>query len=151
VNNNAETNGGYNFVSYKWFKNGEVVGNMQYYSAGKNVTDHLDANAGYMVEVMTDKGEVLHTCEAKPVLENFQSFVLYPNPVKAGELITVDTGSEEVRNGELYVYSISGTLVYRQEVKGAISTFRLNKPGTYVLKLAMNDNQRQSSTIIVNE
>lgn len=151
INNNKETNGGFNFVSYKWFKNGEEIGRKQYYSAGKNATDHLDPTANYMAEVITDKGEVLHTCESRPVIKKTASFLVYPNPANAGELITIDTGltEENIQNGKLFVYSISGVLILQQEVKSPTPTFTLSKSGTYVLKIVANSDLQFSSTIIV--
>lgn len=151
VNNNSETNGGHNFVSYKWFKNGELVGTKQYYSAGKKATDLLDPNAEYVVEVTTDKGEVMESCATKPTIRRTSSFVVYPSPAATNESISVyaDLVDENIQSGKLYIYSLSGTLVYQQDVNDSLTTFSLPTSGTYALKLVINNTQRFNTILIV--
>lgn len=151
VNNNPQTNGGYSFVSYKWFKGKEEIGHMQYYSAGKNATDLLDPKGEYRVEVTTNKGEVLHTCSVTPILKNLPALDIYPNPAKVGQLISVDTGIEKPSNGKLYVYSLLGRLVYQQDINDSLTTFILYKSGTYIIKVNINGHQYRGLTLIVND
>ncbi len=151
VNNNASTNGGFNFTAYKWFKDGSEIGDKQYYSAGKRTTDQLDPNAEYMVQVTTDEGVTLQTCSAQPNIVSSRSFVMYPNPVKAGEPATVDTGIfvEDFQKGKLQVYSMFGQLILEQEVNAPVFTFTMNAQGTYALKLLVDDGRSFDSKFIV--
>lgn len=151
INNNAATNGGFTFTGYKWFKNGEAVGNKQYYSAGSKATDYLDETASYMAEVITDSNELLRTCEGSPIITQSEKFILYPNPAKTGETITVDSGleNEVLKNAYLSVYATSGVCVLQQKVDSRVTTFSVNQSGTYVLYLKVNDDVNYSSTFIV--
>lgn len=151
VNNNSEKNGGYSFVSYKWYKDGVEIGNRQYYSAGKKVTDKLDPSAEYMVEVTTKEGETLKSCGVKPVLTKLSSFAVYPNPANVSETITVDTGVDvgSDQTGILSVYTLSGILSHQQEVKESQATFRLSNSGAYALKLILSNGRSFETVLIV--
>lgn len=151
VNNNPATNGGFNFTAYKWYKDGEEIGNKQYYSAGNKSTDKLDSNAEYMVNVTTDEGVALQSCSAKPTIVSPKSFVMYPNPVKVGEPATVDTGIfvEDFQKGKLQVFSMFGQLILEQVVNTPVFTFTMNTQGTYALKLVVEDGRSFDSKFIV--
>ena len=58
VNNNPLTNGGYVFVAFQWFKNGQLVGTGPYYSAGNELNSILDTSAIYSVKMTTLDGRV---------------------------------------------------------------------------------------------
>ncbi|MEN2401101.1 T9SS type A sorting domain-containing protein [Flavobacterium sp. MC2016-06] len=113
VNNNPQTNGGYEFVSYQWFKNGQLVGTGQYYSAGNSVNDQLDPTADYSVKMTTKDGKVLQTCTSKIAIQNTLKAQLYPNPVAIGKTVTVETDfpQEELENMQISLYSVSGQLI----------------------------------------
>ncbi len=113
VNNNPQTNGGYEFVAYEWFKNGQSIGTGQYFSAGNNLTDLLDPTADYMVKLTTKDGKVLHTCASKVTLTNSLQAKLYPNPIQVGKVITVeaDFPTEELEKMQISLYSVTGQLV----------------------------------------
>ncbi|MNX76332.1 hypothetical protein D3C86_1078380 [compost metagenome] len=113
VNNNPQTNGGYEFVSYQWFKNGQLVGTDQYYSAGNDSNSVLDTSALYSVKMTTKDGKVLQTCDATIVLQNSLQAKLYPNPIEAGKVITIeaDFPEEELQNMQITLFSVSGKLI----------------------------------------
>ena len=113
VNNNPQTNGGYEFVSYQWFKNGQLVGTDQYYSAGNDVNSILDTSAIYSVKMTTKDGKILQTCDATIVLQNSLQAKLYPNPIEAGKVITIeaDFPEEELQNMQITLFSVSGKLI----------------------------------------
>jgi hypothetical protein len=112
VNNNPATNGGYQFVAYEWYRNNQLIGIGQYYSAGDDITDLLNPTADYYVSMTTVDGEVLQTCIAQVELEHFASR-LYPNPAIAGRSITVETDfpQQELEQMRISVYSLTGSLV----------------------------------------
>ncbi|MNQ90832.1 hypothetical protein D3C85_1061860 [compost metagenome] len=113
VNNNPLTNGGYVFVAFQWFKNGQLVGTGPYYSAGNELNSILDTSAVYSVKMTTLDGRVLQTCDATIVLQNTLEAKLYPNPIEVGKVITVeaDFPVEELQNMQITLYSVSGKLI----------------------------------------
>lgn len=113
INNNPQTNGGYEFVSYQWFKNGQLVGTGQYYSAGDNLSNSLDPSAEFSVKMTTKDGKVLSTCSSKITLQKSLTAKLYPNPIQSGKVITVeaDFPEEELANMNISLYSVSGQLI----------------------------------------
>ena len=113
VNNNPQTNGGYEFVSYEWFKNGQSIGTGQYYSAGNDANSVLDPLAEYSVKMTTKDGKILQTCSSKIVVQNSFQAKLYPNPIETGKVITIeaDFPEEELKNMQISLYSVSGTLI----------------------------------------
>ena len=66
INNNPQTNGGYEFEKYKWFKNGTAVGEMQFYSAGPSSKDTLSSKDAYTATMHTKGGMRVSTCEYSP-------------------------------------------------------------------------------------
>jgi hypothetical protein len=113
VNNNPQTNGGYDFVAYEWFKNGQSMGTGQYYSAGNTINSILDPTADYMVKLTTRDGKVLQTCSDKVVLQNTLEAKLYPNPIESGKVVTVeaDFPEEQLKDMQISLYSVSGQLI----------------------------------------
>jgi hypothetical protein len=113
VNNNPQTNGGYDFVGYEWFKNGQSIGTGQYYSAGNSQNSVLDPTADYMVKLTTRDGKVLQTCSDKVVMQNTLQAKLYPNPIESGKVVTVeaDFPEEQIKDMQISLYSVSGQLI----------------------------------------
>jgi len=71
VNNNTQKNGGYNFIDYQWFKNGQALpkDTLQFYSAGPYRTDTLDTDDKYSIQMNYAKGDEqfrISTCEGSP-------------------------------------------------------------------------------------
>ncbi|KRB59675.1 hypothetical protein ASD98_00715 [Flavobacterium sp. Root186] len=113
VNNNPQTNGGYEFASYEWFKNDQPIGTGQYYSAGNSLTSLLDPAADYSVKMTTKDGKVLYVCASKITLTNTLQAKLYPNPIEIGKVITVeaDFPAEELEKMQISLYTVTGQLV----------------------------------------
>ncbi len=63
INSNPQTNGGYEFIDYKWFKNKIAISEMQFYSAGPSSKDTLDSQAAYTATMHTKDGMRVSTCE----------------------------------------------------------------------------------------
>ncbi|MDR1830604.1 MAG: InlB B-repeat-containing protein [Candidatus Fibromonas sp.] len=66
INNNPQTNGGYEFESYKWFRNERSVSETQFYSAGPSSADTLNPKDIYKVTMRTTSGMRISTCEGSP-------------------------------------------------------------------------------------
>ncbi len=69
INNNSQTNGGYEFSDYKWFQNEELVSETQFYSAGPSSADTLKSNDVYKVTMHTTDGMRISTCEGSPKIQ----------------------------------------------------------------------------------
>jgi uncharacterized repeat protein (TIGR02543 family) len=68
VNNNPKTNGGYEFTDFKWFKNGEEVNKLQFYSAGPSSKDILNPTDVYNATMHTVNRLKFSTCQGNPVI-----------------------------------------------------------------------------------
>ena len=69
INNNPQTNGGYEFESYKWFRNERSVNGTQFYSAGPSSADTLNPKDIYKVTMLTTDGMRISTCEGSPKIK----------------------------------------------------------------------------------
>lgn len=114
VNNNPETNGGYRFHSYQWYKNGAPVqgenGAGQYYHENGGlsgsyyvVVDGIRLSDGASVQFMT--------C---PQRHNTNSNIrVYPVPAQVNQIVTleIDLTLEELEGAVLDIYDARGALV----------------------------------------
>ncbi|WP_431242798.1 T9SS type A sorting domain-containing protein [Flavobacterium sp. P21] len=153
VNNNPQTNGGYEFVAYQWFKNGQLVGTGQYYSASDNIGSTLDPTADYSVKMTTKDGKVLQTCSTKIKLTNSLQAKLYPNPAETGKAITVeaDFPQEELEKMQISLYSVSGKLIKTVSSSTVITEIQLpdtTDSGMYLVVLE-TPNTKKSFKVIV--
>ncbi|MDT0691137.1 T9SS type A sorting domain-containing protein, partial [Salegentibacter sp. F188] len=153
VNNNPETNGGYKFVSYKWFKNGSLVGTDQYFSEGDNASDQLNSESTYSVEMTTEDGEILRTCSTAIQLRSSYKVVLTPNPVNAGESLELfaDYPKEELKTMVLAIHTLNGGLVKRLSSNKKITTIELPvnmQAGVYILSIRTSKRNKSVKFIV---
>ena len=138
INNNPATNGGYRFTAFNWYKDGVLIGTGQYYSVGDNVSDQLDLNAKYSVEIETEDGDVLRTCDFTVSYSNIFSLKVAPNPVRSGSTIDVTTTytPDMLSDLKISVSNLYGVEVM-QEMSGSnnsrITLPSSLTPGTYVV------------------
>ncbi|WP_194852315.1 BspA family leucine-rich repeat surface protein [Nonlabens antarcticus] len=140
VDNNPATNGGYSFVSYKWFKNGQLVTQQQAFSEGNNASDRLDPNATYQAVMITTEGDELRTCISKVQLSAKQGLSIIQNPVPQGAAIkaVAQFSEQELNNAMFHVYDLNGRLVVSTPANGVENNIQLpdNLPvGVYKLIL----------------
>jgi hypothetical protein len=127
VNNSANS---YSPEGYQWYKNKQVIPGAtgQYYSAGKKIDDLLDFTASYYVRLVTFSGDTIYTCPQTPVRRNIVAAKSFPNPVYAGETITVETGfAEEEGDVSVQLVDLSGRIVQTGSFRGTSGTFRVAK------------------------
>lgn len=154
ANNNPETNGGYSFVAYEWFKNGELIGTDQYVTAGPDRTDLLDANADYYLRLTTASGDVLQTCIGHVTYIHDFSITVTPNPVLIGKQFTVsaDFPLEELKDMQIAMYDLTGRLVYSTLTSTQVTTVPLAdsiQPATYLV-VCTTANHQQTFKIVVH-
>lgn len=134
VINNPANNGGYRFISYKWYRNGEMVGTDQAYSAGSG--NKLNSTDSYYVQVTTDRGEVMRTCVANVTSVGMKVSV-YPNMVAEGSSVTVeaDLTNDLLENAVIKIYNGNGIHVSDTKVTGRYTQVSVQgAAGIYVLK-----------------
>lgn len=152
VNNNPQTNGGYDFVTYAWYKNGNYTGSGQYYSAGDNSTDLLDPDATYHVEMTTTDGQVLRSCPMKPQIQHSGKIIVYPNPVLTGNTVNIQADIPEAKreNMKVQLYNHTG-----REIKHFVTDRKNNTvqvsgmlPGVYIIRCTTDDLQKSFKIIV---
>jgi hypothetical protein len=139
VNVNTETNGGYTFSAYQWYKDGNpVLGETgaYWYNNGKPFP-----SGSYSVEVTTAEGNVFTSCpltiddQQPSQKEVTKSINIYPNPVKTH--ITVETPQESGRT-PIEIYSANGrreAVIYPSgEASTTINVEHLTS-GSYILRV----------------
>jgi hypothetical protein len=151
INNNPKTNGGYRFVAYQWFKDGELVGEEQAYSAGSRSL--LDSHSVYHGIVTTEDGQEIHVCPMEIAQGIAQSIQLYPNPVRFGGATTLSVSSPDavLKGLPVKIYNLKGQLVHTVYMDGDITTFELPQSmqsGMYIAVFELAG-QQQSIKFIV--
>lgn len=155
VVNNPANLFGYTISGYQWYKNNIAIDGAtnQSYSAGSEAHAVLDENATYHVELTMTTGEVLRTCEKQVKLTNNEYTVeITPNPVKAGEplTLTVNMDESELANATIDIYTIGAVFVKKIPVTGKITTFTLpNNPGMYLVKFTASSGFNQTHKVLV--
>ncbi|WP_166627707.1 HYR domain-containing protein, partial [Tenacibaculum caenipelagi] len=155
ANNNSATNGGYKFVAYEWYRNGQVVGTNQYYSVGDNVTDLLNPSDNYSLKVTTADGDVIQTCTFNVELKYTNQANLYPNPAQKGNAITVnvDLAQEELKQMQISVYSLSGKLIKQVQSSSRSTIIPLSEKlasATYIVRIQTPNYNKTLKLIVAN-
>lgn len=153
VNNNKETNGGYNFVKFEWFKNDELIGTQQAYSAGGEYGMKLDPTATYHAVLTLKNGTKLTTCPIELGFEQAEELQVYPNPVRKTESLNVVLDSKTDYENSYVIYNVLGQVVSKGSFNG--NRKELNLPttittGSYFLVLK-SEGKHQSVQFIVRE
>ncbi|GHU86286.1 hypothetical protein FACS1894153_3060 [Bacteroidia bacterium] len=160
VNDNANTNGGFNFTYYTWYKDGEKITASAHdnfgghYYSGDN--KDLDPFSEYWVEVITTEGEIYRSCPYTPVIKRLNFDVIaYPNPSskRNSDIITVEAKGFEVESlndGTISVYNMSGVLLDIVKIKGRNLTpiaMRYSE-GVYILRFNTDVFQKEIKIIV---
>ncbi|AUC86356.1 hypothetical protein CW731_14190 [Polaribacter sp. ALD11] len=127
VNNNPATNGGHSFVSYKWFKNGVLVSEKQFFSEGDNADNILDPNATYQAVMVTEAGYELRTCVSQVELDVIGGLTILQNPIIQGNQLKVraDFPKEELKNAIFQIFDLNGRLITTVKVRGVHNSIEL--------------------------
>ena len=144
INNNYMTNGGYNFTAYEWYKNGSQLPDTKGYI---KETGGLNKSAEYTALLTTQQGYRLSTCPAVISSGLSPKISVYPNPVKSGQAVYVDTGT--AANTLIQIFDSNGSLINRQTSQD--SEIKINTPdmpGTYILQIT-EDGASQTYKITV--
>lgn len=145
INNNSNTNGGYHFSSFQWYKDGIKVSDEQVYSAGNN--SFLETNAVYHAIVTTTAGDQIHVCPMEVTEESVYQILLYPNPVVSGSITTLSVKVNDInlKGIQVQVFSATGQLVYTFTMEGETTEVRLPQTlpsGMYVAVFELNGQKK---------
>lgn len=135
-------NGGYDFVAYQWYKNGQpLVGETGYY-----LNQPLDEEAEYSVLLTEVDGTQLMSCPM--VVESKEPDIsVEPTLVKQRQPVRCYVP----KNAMVYLYDALGRMMMLESV--AHGETYLTMPGVqgvYLMKVVMQDNRERSVKIIVN-
>ncbi|MDR0228057.1 MAG: GEVED domain-containing protein [Flavobacteriaceae bacterium] len=143
VNKNTSTNGGYVFTGYQWYKNGEVIGKKQTYSAGGEVGAILESGAEYHVELTLYDGRKIVSCPIVVAAKAKTGLVVYPNPVNKSIHTQVNIRSQrKITQGVYTVYTLLGQRIAHGELYGENMSITLPNTiasGSYFLVLKGED------------
>jgi len=148
ANNNSETNGGYNFARYYWYKNGMLIKEDShddyggsYYTGG---TD-LDENAEYRVKVIDDSGNSYLSCPYRYIPMTMPiNVTAYPNPVPRNAKGYVRVETQDISllaDAAVEIYNVLGQSFGKTNVNGQ-TLVTLDFPassGVYILRFTAKD------------
>lgn len=157
ANNNAETNGGYKFVYYYWYKDGQLLQEGShdelggsYYTGGAD----LDVGAEYRVKVIDTEGKYHYSCLYRYLPQEITPQVkAYPNPVSRGMqvYVEVESGNETLLdNATVEIYNSLGQYLGKVKAEGRrITPVELpQRAGVYILKFKSNDLETNFKIIV---
>ena len=151
VVNNPANNGGFSFVAFRWFRDGQEFSTAQWWSAGAK-GETIDADCVYQIEMTTTDGRILRTCPHRITLRSME-VKAYPTPVVAGQTLYVDADVDEelLQDAFIEVYSLSGVRVgERLQVEGRLTPIRIRYPaGVYLFVLKGGDGYMQTMRVTV--
>ncbi|WP_060875115.1 MBG domain-containing protein [Myroides odoratus] len=153
VNNNAATNGGYKFTKYEWYKNNELIGTQQAYSAGDKYGMKLDDTAIYHAVLTLANGTKLTTCPIEIILKKNGKLKVYPNPVSKTQALQVDLEENKVYENSYTIYNVVGQIIFHgvfTDEKKEVNLPATIASGSYFLVLK-SEGKHQSVQFIVKE
>lgn len=149
-NNHEQGDDDKRFVSFQWFKNGELIpgatGQMYYDPYLQN-----DLNAVYTVQLVGNDGTSYYTCDFRPSsftgLNDAAGFALYPVPVSVGQSFSLDTPVV----GTASVLDVTGRLVNSFKLNGSQHYIIAapNTAGTYLVRVDAANGQRAFQKLVV--
>jgi hypothetical protein len=162
VDNNPTSNGGYDFVYYRWFRNDEMIhqgawgaGLGGLYNTGRSVD--LNPYDTYYVVLLDSEGNEHTTCPYNPVVFTPQTTVTaYPNPARTHQstvAVEVETQDEDLlANGIIFVYDLLGHQLGQTRTNGhRITSVQLpSVAATYILRF-VSDNVQEVTRVMVSD
>ena len=144
---NADYNGGYEFVSYQWFLNGQPVEGFtssQYYTGAD-----LDFEGEYQVLVTrADDGVAAFTCSVVPVQYSQEEIENSGVLVFTSDVINVETP----KAAKCYVYSMSGLLYSVSDLTEGVNVVDMpNEAGIYIMQFNYLDGDVEVRKIVVGK
>jgi hypothetical protein len=146
ANNNPETNGGYRFVAYQWYKNGEPIPG----ATGQYYNEVGGLNGYYSLWAMTEDGKVYESCEI--AIATSARIKVYPTPAHVDQEVTIELPltEEELEGGVLDIYDDKGALVQHISVIEQVTKVRgFHAAGTYFGRVTTGTNEIKTVKFII--
>jgi len=157
VNNNSGTNGGYKFVYYTWYKNGQVLkegahvdNGGSYYTGGSD----LDENVEYTVRATDEQGNQYLSCPYKFIRMTLPvNVAVYPNPVPKNNKVNILVDTEDLlllQNANVEIYDLLGQYIRKIDFRGQklVSMDLPAKAGIYILKFKAKNYVKDIKVIV---
>ncbi|MBP1639970.1 MAG: hypothetical protein H6Q17_1553, partial [Bacteroidetes bacterium] len=141
---NSSYNGGYEFLSYQWYKNSQILdGETKSYLYVKNGT--LDATAEYKAKVTrVNDGVALFTCPIVPVVKS--DVMIFPTELSASTNVTIRTTAP----GSAVLMKSSGVRLKQQTLQSGDNSMLVSVPtGSYVLIVTNEQGDVKRQVLIV--
>ena len=144
---NADYNGGYEFISYQWFLNGQPLEGFtasQYYTGSD-----LDFEGEYQVLVTrADDGVSAFTCSVVPVQYSQEEIENSGVLVFTSDVINLETP----KAAKCYVYSMSGLLYSVSDLTEGVNVIDMpNEAGVYIMQFNYLDGDVELRKIVVGK
>ncbi len=145
-------NGGYEFASFQWYKNGDLMqGETESYL---HVSGVIDYAAVYTVRLTTVAGNVFYTCGRTFMAKNRILVSAYPNPVRKGRTLNMEiNGVNENTAVDWLLIDNKGVILQKQSLNGSQATITVpDVSGIYILRVHIATPEPESNyfKIIVN-
>ena len=133
-------NGGYNFVAFKWFKNGvEILGETHSY-----INQQLEFGAEYTALLTEDNGTQLMTCPL--IATEHVDISLYPTLLNGAQRVKCKVSEPSV----VYIYDMMGNLVLELNVKAGETELEMPYiAGVYMAKIVTASSEERNIKLIV--
>jgi hypothetical protein len=142
INNNAATNGDFNFVFYVWKKNDNKVKEGAWGEGRGGYYIETNLNGTYIALLTDEDGGTYETC---PLVINFTpaqgSISVYPNPLVSSQMVYVDADMDEsvLETAHIEIFSPLGAYIGKVKAQ-RITPVRLpEEKGVYVLKFSSSE------------
>ena len=143
VNCNPATNGGYNILAVRWYRNNTLIDLEKFIKMEGDIGEYY---AEVQIEV---NGSMHRICPAET--RTVAKLFAYPNPVSRGETLTFELPKSYI-GGKLAIYTLSGTPV-KQNILLTAKEFGISvadlPEGIYLFKLTAKTGESQTVKIII--
>ena len=123
VNCNVQTNGGYSFTEFQWYKNGVLIENATkpYYQ--------IKDDANYYCVIVLSDGRKWRTYDIHLILQQENNLNAYPNPTQ--DIVTINC--EPLSTGMIQVFDMHGRLVLQSTTNPF--NIRTLPEGVYLIRM----------------
>lgn len=137
---NSKYNGGYDFVSYQWYKNGQPIVDATHSYLYIGPEETLNINDSYSVSVVrAGETKAIMSCELIPTTHQDQHPYIKQNIAGVRQNLPIPPSSE---NGEAIWWSVSGQMIERAPIN-AYDEYIITpyQQGVYILELRYSDSR----------
>ncbi len=141
---NASHNGGYNFTSYQWYKNGQPIEGAtgSYYHS----SEPLSSSDEYSVLLRRDGAADLFSCPIQITAQAAQNIIsVRPTLLTSGETITIQTDLD----ANAVLYNSIGFPQQTMRCNGYAEMKAPSRSGVYMLSVTLSSGEQQTVQLIV--